>query len=243
MPWIYLSPHPDDVALSCGGLVWEQVHSGEEVSLWTICAGDPPPGRLSPFAESLQTRWGTGQEACADRRAEDLRSCAVLGAVARHFTIPDCIYRRSTKSRAALYDSEEAIYGNIHSEEATLVLRLGQLLAGTLDKSANVVCPIGVGGHVDHRLVRAAAEKCGCSLWYYADYPYVLKNETPASFLLQPGCQARLFPISDPALFGWAACIAEHASQINSFWPSLTAMRAGIEKYCRDQGGVRLWRF
>ena len=63
MEWIYLSPHFDDIAYSCGGLVWEQVNSGQMVSIWTICAAYPPPGPLSSFASILHERWGTGREA------------------------------------------------------------------------------------------------------------------------------------------------------------------------------------
>jgi len=70
--WIYLSPHLDDAALSCGGLLWEQSQAGDEVAVWSICAGDPPPGRLSPFARSLQARWGTGSRSAAERRLGEL---------------------------------------------------------------------------------------------------------------------------------------------------------------------------
>ncbi len=87
MEWIYLSPHLDDIALSCGGLVWEQVHSGSQVSIWTICAGDPPSQAYSDFARSFHERWGTGVWAVATRRAEDIVSCARLGAAHRHFPI------------------------------------------------------------------------------------------------------------------------------------------------------------
>ncbi|MBN2499463.1 MAG: PIG-L family deacetylase, partial [Anaerolineales bacterium] len=54
---IYLSPHLDDVALSCGGLVWEQAQAGMAVEVWSVCAGDPPPGELSEYARSLHARW------------------------------------------------------------------------------------------------------------------------------------------------------------------------------------------
>ena len=79
MNWIYLSPHLDDVALSAGGLLWEQERTGEQVSVWTICAGDPGPEPISPFAETLQNRWRVGRDAVAIRRSEDVQSCAVLG--------------------------------------------------------------------------------------------------------------------------------------------------------------------
>lgn len=100
MHWIYLSPHLDDVALSCGGLVWEQSQAGEQVEVWTVCAGDPPPGPLSPFAEELHRRWKTGPEAAQPRREEDKRSLEFLGASPRHFPLPDCIYRRAADGRA-----------------------------------------------------------------------------------------------------------------------------------------------
>jgi LmbE family N-acetylglucosaminyl deacetylase len=211
--------------------------------LWTICAGDPPPGPLSPFAVSLHERWDTGREAGAARRAEDLRSCAILGAEARHFPLPDCIYRRSAGSGDVLYGSEEAIAGPIREEEADLVRWLTGEFSQALEAGANLVCPMAVGGHVDHRLVRSAAEKTGGPLWYYADYPYVLKEEIPPVFRENFGCQDRLFSISRQALSAWGDSIAAHTSQISTFWQDLAAMRASIERYCLEQGGVHLWRF
>ena len=117
MTWIYLSPHFDDVALSCGGLVWEQSQARENVQVWTICAGEVPPGPLSPFAAELHARWEAGQNAPAERRVEDLAACRAMGAVHRHFDLPDCIYRRGLDQTTHLYASEEAIFGPIHPEE------------------------------------------------------------------------------------------------------------------------------
>ena len=111
MEWVYLSPHFDDVSFSCGGLVWEQAQTGMQVSVWTICAGDPLPGPLPPFAEKLHARWDIGQAAVRERRAEDKASCQVLGAVAQHFNIPDCIYRRSAVDGLPYYPDEGDIFG------------------------------------------------------------------------------------------------------------------------------------
>ena len=78
MDWIYLSPHLDDAALSLGGLIWEQTQAGKRVSIWTICAGNPPPGDFSPFAEALHARWEVGRDAMEERRTEDIESCKRL---------------------------------------------------------------------------------------------------------------------------------------------------------------------
>ena len=95
MIWIFLSPHFDDAALSCGGLAWEQAQQGDRVEIWTVCSGSPPDLPLPPFARQLHARWGTGgPETVERRRLEDEEACRRLGALARYFDVPDCIYRR-----------------------------------------------------------------------------------------------------------------------------------------------------
>jgi LmbE family N-acetylglucosaminyl deacetylase len=239
--WIYLSPHPDDVALSCGGLVWEQVGAGAQVEIWTICAADPPPGELSPFAQTLHARWETGSDAFKQRRLEDQVSCQALGAGWRHFQLSDCIYRRSSQD-IPLYASNEAIMGTLHPEESSLIDRLAAQIAGGIPDGAQLVSPLAIGGHVDHRLTRAAAEHTGLGLVYYADYPYVQWRPQAIDDLLGQQWFGELFPVSPPALEAWQASIAAHRSQISSFWPDLPAMQADIEAYCRRWQGVKLWQ-
>jgi len=239
--WIYLSPHLDDVALSCGGLVWEQAAAGERVTVLTICAGDPPSGRLSDFAGSLHARWGISQEAAAARRAEDMRACQRMGAVAKHFSIPDCIYRLDPGDGSPLYTSEAALFGPLHPVEAGLVVDLQRELSPILPSMANLVCPLTVGGHVDHRLVRAIAEGLGGPLWYYADAPYVLEAGEALEGAIS-GMQATIFLVSERGLEAWIEAIALNTSQISTFWPDQHSMRAEISAYCRQVGGVRLWQ-
>ena len=240
--WIYLSPHLDDAALSCGGLIWEQVQAGAQVSIWTICAGDPPDIPLSPFAESLHRRWQVSQDAAQERRLEDVLSCQRLGASFHHFTIPDCIYRQSADRQNFLYDSENAIFGPIHSDEACLIEKLSEEIASRLPVRASLVSPLALGGHVDHRLTRAAAEHLGWHLWFYPDYPYVVKSEREIDWLRQDGWDSVVYSISPAGLAAWQESIAAHASQISTFWPDLDAMRAAIKAYKEQYDGLQLLR-
>ena len=242
MRWIYLSPHADDVALSCGGLLWEQVQRSDIVEIWTICAGDPPPVSLSPFASSLHARWQTGVEASAVRRGEDRLSCADLGAGYRHFSLPDCIYRRSPENGDALYASEEAIFGNLHPEENNLVREVSREISAELPAQARLVCPLAIGGHVDHRLVCAAAGLLGRQLWYYADYPYVQKLGRVFSPEEAPLWKSRSFRVSPAGLDAWVRAVAAHASQVSTFWPDKASMRLALVDYSQGMGGVRMWR-
>lgn len=242
MQWIYLSPHFDDVALSCGGLVWQQAEAGERTQVWTICAGRQPAGPLSPFAAGLHARWATGLVATEQRRAEDLASCQEMRTTPRHFTIPDAIYRRDRATGQFPYNSDETLFGPLHPCEAPLVERLARRMARWLPQRAELVCPLTLGNHADHQLTRAAAERLGRRLWYYADVPYVMEHGDQLIELQQAGWQAAVFPLSAPAMAAWQAAIAAHQSQISSFWPSLEAMRACMAAYALQNGGVRLWR-
>jgi LmbE family N-acetylglucosaminyl deacetylase len=239
--WIYLSPHLDDVAISCGGLVWEQTQAGVPVEIWTICAGDPPDGPLSPFAQALHARWQTGREAVAIRRKEDQRACLEIGAAWRHFAIPDCIYRTDEQG-LPLVAGEQALFGDLQAADLQRVGSIRQSLAGLLAEGDRLVSPLAIGNHIDHQLTRAAAEASERRLWYYADYPYAQARLEQCERLLQAGWRAEVFPLSAEAMLAWLNAVAAHQSQFSSFWQDMGALRAALENYQEQMGGVRLWQ-
>lgn len=245
MEWIYFSPHLDDIALSLGGLLWEQSQAGMKVSIWTVCAGDPPSGELSPFAQSLHDRWKTGKRAINQRKMEDIKSCRVLGSHYYHFHIPDCIYRRSPRTGEHLYDSEEDLWIQVHPDEKPLIDHLSQKIQKMLGVHANIVCPLTLGNHVDHLLTRCAVESAVSTvhqphnwiLYYYADYPYVLNYEIPLKIA---GLNSILHTVSDNGLCAWQEAITHHESQISTFWRNTDEMRIAIQSYYNQMGGIWL---
>jgi LmbE family N-acetylglucosaminyl deacetylase len=243
MHWVFLSPHFDDVALSCGGLVWEQVQAGEQVIIWTVCAGIPDPMRhtFSPFAQELHARWGAGPEAVTTRQAEDIAACRVMGAAYRHLPVFDCIYRLDARGQPS-YASEQALSGPLHPDEAVFASQLSQLWQPDLPLDAMLVCPLALGNHVDHQLTRLAAEQLGRPLWYYADYPYVRRIPHQLSALTQVGWRQRSFELSEAGLVAWQNAVAAHASQISTFWADEPAMRADLANYAVQEWGVCLWQ-
>jgi LmbE family N-acetylglucosaminyl deacetylase len=241
MDWIFLSPHFDDAALSCGGLIWSLGQQGSRVEVWTICAGDMPSGPYSAFAEELHARWKTGAEAVALRRQEDRESCRRMGAALLWLDLPDCIYRTGPNGEY-LYASREAIFGALHPLETRLVQDVAAQLALTLPPGVNVVAPLTLGNHVDHQLTRRAAGLAGLgSLYYYADYPYVAQDDPDIAARLPQGAQAQHFELSEAALEAWAGAVAAHASQISSFWKDGAEMTAALQAYYARQGTV-LWK-
>jgi LmbE family N-acetylglucosaminyl deacetylase len=241
MQWIFLSPHFDDAALSCGGIIWEEVHRGSQVSIWTVCSAAPKNGQLSAFAEQLHTRWGTGPQAIEQRRQEDMASCSRLGATYRHLGLYDCIYRTSPKGEF-LYPSEESLNGSLHPLDQRWIEILHERLKQDIPSRARLVCPLTFGNHVDHQLTRAAAEKLNIRLWYYADYPYVQRRPARLEELAANGWQTRHFRVSKAGLIAWQDSVAAHASQISTFWPNLPAMQEALQDYWVLENATNLWR-
>jgi LmbE family N-acetylglucosaminyl deacetylase len=246
MHWIYLSPHLDDVVLSAGGLVWEQIAAGETVEIWTVCAGDPPALPFTPFAQELHTRWGMdGAQTSAVRRMEDQAACRVLGAEIRHSPVPDCIYRRVPESGEAVIRDRDDLFRAYSPSEEYLVADIAAWIRKSLPEGARLVSPLALGGHVDHRLVQDAAQSLLTPLWFYADYPYVIDDPLNHSDLRAQvaGYQPSFVQgISPPALAAWQAAVAAYTSQISTFWGSLEEMRARIAAYHQEGGGAVLWQ-
>ena len=89
----------------------------------------------------------------------------------------EAIHRLDAAEPEALYPALERLFGAVAPPEegliAALAARLAELaeLAGE-PGSTRIVAPLGVGGHVDHRIVRAAAERAfGAALLYYEEFP------------------------------------------------------------------------
>lgn len=211
------------------------------VSIWTICASDPPAGDFSPFAKELHARWKFGQNAPARRRLEDIRSCQQLGVDPHHFSIPDCIYRRDPQTNEFMYASEAALNGTLQPGDSQVILSLQREILKSLPPDANLVCPLGLGNHVDHQLTRQVAEGLDCQVRYYPDYPYVLRLKSQLDRMEQEGWLSQIFPISSAGLSAWKDSISAHASQISTFWASDLEMRQAITDYLHSNCGIRLW--
>jgi LmbE family N-acetylglucosaminyl deacetylase len=240
---IYLSPHLDDVVLSCGGQIYKKIQAGEQVLIVTIMAGDPPVSPLSNFARGLHDRWQLGAQTVASRREEDIAALTYLGADYLHWPVPDCIYRADPASGEALYASEEALFGNVNANEADLLNSLGQLLE-TLPPHWRLLAPLTVGNHVDHQLTRQAAE-----LWlrpkkpiYYEDYPYARQeNAVVIATTPQVLWRPEIIPLADDALQAKIDATLYYKSQIGTFFADFEELSSQMNSYCFRIGGERIW--
>ncbi len=218
------------------------VAKGERVTILTVFGGEPPPGDLPPFAAQIHARWGSGHEAVRRRREEERLACARLGAKPLHFDLPDCIYRRLPPDGSPLIQSEADLFRFPHHGETALREKLSPLLAAAIRAAERVVCPLGIGGHVDHRLTRMAAQRAFEEVWFYADYPYVVRPSTNLADWVADSPLLFQLMIGTEGLKAWQDACAAYVSQISSFWENENEMRASLEAYWREGGGSRLWQ-
>jgi LmbE family N-acetylglucosaminyl deacetylase len=156
---LFLSPHLDDVVLSCPAYIQRLVKEGIEVRIVTVFT-EADPGSAALYRA---------------RRAEDRKAVRELGASATHLGFPDAPYR-SPRYR----DFCGIVFGRAREYPGTRRLvadKIGELIARW--RPLQVVSPLAVGNHVDHRLVRdAALLAVKPEEWlFYEDRPYAFVRE------------------------------------------------------------------
>jgi LmbE family N-acetylglucosaminyl deacetylase len=238
MRHISLSPHLDDSVLSAGGLIYEQAGSGVATEIWTIMAGRPADESLSPLAARVHREWGVSspRAAVGRRRAEDATACTIVGAVHRHFDFLDAIYRKALTGGWLYAD----LFSEPSPEESELPREIAFHLARYLSGNDRLYCPLGVGGHVDHRLVRLAIEMLGQETHYLLDFPYVLNSTSDLGGLVA-GMNSNVDAISERALQVWTEAAAAYGSQLGALFGTAAAMPNRIRSYWAIESGIRLW--
>ncbi|MBX5452022.1 PIG-L deacetylase family protein [Thermogemmatispora sp.] len=244
---IYLSPHFDDVVYSCGGTIALQTLQKENSLVVTVFAGIPGPDlKLSSFARRIQRTMSSRQEAFSLvelRRQEDQQACSWLQADCLWLDYLDAIYRGALPLR--LWRRAIGSGGRIRQVDAWIVedlLRLCLALHRRLP-SLHWYAPLGIGGHIDHRVVSAAAFRLlvyGANVAFYEDFPYVLHPSALKKRLRELGIamQPHLVEISDTlALRQQASSL--YTSQVRINFGSSEDLYRSIECYSRQISSKR----
>ncbi len=142
-----------------------------------------------------------------------------LFAEPAHLAFYDCIYRQA--AGGWLYASEQAIFDEVSPLEEGWVERvaaeLGRVAAPA--SGGEVFSPFGLGHHVDHQLIRRAAERWSARaevhVRYYADYPYA------ASAPLEGFAEVALNAEARQAKF---RAFRAYSSQLSTFWADEAAL-------------------
>jgi hypothetical protein len=97
-----------------------------------------------------------------------------------------------------------------------------------------------MGGHVDHRLTRMAAERLNRTFMYYEDVPYVILGATlPTEFEI-PSAGSKVFSLDERDIRAWIGASLHYRSQISTFWKSDDALMEDFLDYHASKQGIHL---
>ena len=166
---LFVSPHFDDIALSCGGTAAIEARAGRALVV-TVFAG-APTGPLNSFAEFQHQRWGAQDDAVAARRREDDAAMAALGADSTRLDYHDAIYRGD------LYLSDDDLFGPVKAADQSVADAVAQSVTAIVQQASprRVYLPLSVGNHVDHQICTALAARLVAerlTVLLYEDFPY-----------------------------------------------------------------------
>jgi LmbE family N-acetylglucosaminyl deacetylase len=176
---IFLAPHYDDVALSCGATVAALADAGLRPLIVTIFGGEPASDDLTAFARWQHERWGTeADDTIATRLAEDNAAATVLGCDTHILPFLDAIYRGDG------YLSDEALFGALLPADCPLaekiVTAVTALPAMNTPQGTVFYVPLAIGDHVDHQLVYRVGQLLAAHGWRvlaYEDFPYAILGD------------------------------------------------------------------
>jgi Uncharacterized proteins, LmbE homologs len=148
-PLLFLSPHPDDLALSVGGTLIRLSRAGMKLRAITF------------FTESLFSPYLKVGDISRTRKEEDSLYFRSLGIEYLQLNLPD----------TSLRYPDNLLGEGIHEEEH-LVSQAMELLSKERPKA--VFSPLAIGNHLDHRIVKKAALLSfpSSKLVFYEDLPY-----------------------------------------------------------------------
>ena len=189
---LFVSPHLDDVAFSCGGTLARLRREGWVVALATVFTRSIPAPTGFALACQLDKGLAPGVDYLAIRRDEDAAFGRIVGVDRLDWLdLPEAPHRG--------YASAPELFAGVRpGDEAwrDAADRLAPLIR-ELDPAA-VFAPMGVGDHVDHlHVIAALASIAGLApkIAWYRDLPYAAKN--PAA-LPSPDLPPGLVPIAIP---------------------------------------------
>ena len=244
---LYLSPHLDDVALSCAGIITNQRARGESVVVATFFTGDTRAA-LPTLAKHFHAAWQIRDQPFAVRCGEDVDAIRMLGATHRHEGMLDAIYRTHAEG-TPLYRKILDIFGPLHPEDDATVDALSARMTALLGafEPEHIYLPLGVGCHVDHiavaRAGRQALRHLAERVRLYEEFPYA----TGAFPKVRPGSVEQALAASQWAplaprieridLDRRIAAARCYRSQIDDLFKGDAAMCALLQDYAHRIGG------
>ncbi len=231
-PHVFVSPHADDVVLSCGGTIHSLLSESKPVEVIGVFAGTPETPRYSAYARHLHAKWQLAGNPIEERWREDSAAMRDLGIASfERWDYLEAPYRTAGDGRP-LYGGNEELTGPVEAEDEKLRDDIAQKVRIHLEKlpdTAVLYFPLALGHHVDHQIlyeIGLALCASGKQIRFYEDFPYA-ENYKANGF--DGGWQPTIISVSVEMKLRAANA---YASQVRGLGGSIST----LEKRLRDFG-------
>ncbi len=230
---LFVSPHLDDVAFSCGALAVLLADAGWRTVLATVFTRSVVPARGFALACQLDKGLGAEVDYMALRRDEDRAAARILG-------FSECLHLDLEEAPHRGYGSAAELFAGVRGDDAAW-RHVAELVGGLAGRVAPalVLAPQGLGGHADHlqvvRAVRAAVVEAGrAPVWWYRDTPYAIRHgDGPVPAALS-GC-AGVAVAAGAAMARKLAAACAYRSQIGFQFGGEMEAAAALRDFARDE--------
>ncbi len=230
---LFLSPHLDDAVLSCGALMRALAPHGGVRVLTVFTETTPGPHTRAARAFLRQCAHPDADTLFDARQAEDRAVLDGLAVDHAQMGLPDALFRRrdvpAPVARLGRLLPEidhryptfryDIAKGRVSRGDRPLAARLAAQVADEVrERDVDLVfCPLGVGRHVDHLLVRDLGRHHPERVVYYSDFPYDQSFEPDAAFMARQGLRPWSF---DDGIAAKPDLIRGYGTQADALFPS-----------------------
>ena len=209
----------------------------------TVFAGERARVARRSARRRLRARWSLPPATSSRRGAtRTSRPADGLGAEAEHWPLREGLYRVDADG-APLYPTIGALFGEVAVDDAPALAAVTERVAA-LPPARLLLAPLGVGGHVDHRVVRRAAEASGREIAYYEEFPYSEWKWLAVERALggRRGWDAEALAVTPELAERRLEAIRAYVSQVPALFRSEARLAKQLRRATRRAGGERIWR-
>ena len=228
---LFISPHLDDVAFSCGGTLARLAAGGWRTILCTVFTKSVPHPKGFALACQLDKGLSPDIDYMKLRRVEDCRAARILNAA-------EVLHLSFTEAPHRGYESAAELFAEVKKDDEIWKSIAEHLaLLNDIHHPDLIFAPQGLGDHVDHRqTIRAVCESSAAEkICRYRDTPYAIRQpeasppDLPADNSPEIALDISLFLTTKIA-----ACAA-YASQINFQFGGADDLAAALQSFHRAE--------
>lgn len=198
--FIFISPHLDDAIFSAGGLINRLYKSRKKITIINVFTNPSRPPYTISAKKYLDTcGYKNADDFFSDRISEDLKVAKKLKARVINLGFIDALWRRK-RAKGLIFRLSKLIpelnyvypifrisiaKGFISKHDAEVIRRIEISLKKYIKTNSKTIifCPLGIGKHTDHLIVREVVAKNYSNVIFWEDYPYSETNSADDKFI------------------------------------------------------------